>query len=93
MKHRCYLKDKGEYYEFMRTGKASVTKEYGEPDRAPIQFDLCHELTDHFRKELGITNEYALSYYVDLTYSISANEIRTKMGSDVVVVGGTVACQ
>ncbi len=35
--------------------------------------------------------EYALSYYEDLTYRISANGIRTKLGSDVVVVGGTVA--
>ena len=39
---------------------------------------------------MALKPDYALSYYEDLTYRISANEIRTKMGSDVVVVGGTV---
>ncbi len=63
----------------------------GNPDRIPIQFDLCRQLTDVFGKKLGIEPDYALSYYEDLTYRISANEIRTRMGSDVVVVGGTVA--
>lgn len=62
----------------------------GNPDRVPVQFDLCRQLTDVFGKRLGIEPDYALSYYEDLTYRISANEIRTKMGSDVVVVGGTV---
>jgi len=62
----------------------------GLPDRVPVQFDLCRSLTDQFGKELGIMPDYALSYYEDLTYRISANEIRTKLGSDVVVVGGTV---
>jgi len=63
----------------------------GTPDRIPIQFDLCKSLTEHFAKELGVATEYAWSYYEDLTYRISANEIRTRLGSDVVVVGGTVA--
>ncbi len=62
----------------------------GVPDRPPIQFDLCRSLTDHFGEKLGITPDYALSYYEDLTYRISANEIRTAMGSDCVIVGGTV---
>jgi uroporphyrinogen decarboxylase len=66
-------------------------KKDGFPDRIPIQFDLCRQLTDHFGKELEIEPEYALSYYEDLTYRISANEIRTAMGSDCVIVGGTVA--
>jgi uroporphyrinogen decarboxylase len=61
------------------------------PDRVPFQFDMCKKLTDHFGKKLGITPDYTLSYYEDLTYRISANEIRTKMGSDCVVVGGQVA--
>jgi len=61
------------------------------PDRVPIQFDLCKSLTEHFSKELGIDPGYAWSYYEDLTYRISANEIRTTLGSDVVVVGGTEA--
>ena len=62
----------------------------GIPDRVPIQFDLCRQHTESFGKILGIEPDYALSYYEDLTYRISANEIRTRMGSDVVVVGGTV---
>lgn len=56
----------------------------------PLQFDLCRSLTEAFGKKLGIAPDYALSYYEDLTYRISANEIRTRMGSDCVVVGGTV---
>jgi uroporphyrinogen decarboxylase len=66
-------------------------KQSGNPDRIPVQFDLCRQLTDAFGRKLGIQPDYALSYYEDLTYRISANEIRTKLGSDVVVVGGTVA--
>ncbi len=62
----------------------------GLPDRMPIQFDLCRDLTEAFGKKLGIVPEYALSYYEDLTYRISANDIRTRIGSDCVVVGGTV---
>ena len=65
-------------------------KTEGNPDRVPIQFDLCRQLTEAFGKKLGIVPDYALSYYEDLTYRISANEIRVKLGSDVVVVGGTV---
>lgn len=69
----------------------ALKKKGGLPDRVPIQFDLCRQLTDEFGYELGIKPDYALSYYEDLTYRISANEIRTKLGSDVVVVGGTIA--
>jgi uroporphyrinogen decarboxylase len=65
-------------------------KKEGNPDRVPVQFDLCRQHTEAFGKKLGIAPDYALSYYEDLTYRISANDIRTKMGSDVVVVGGTV---
>jgi len=62
----------------------------GNPDRVPIQFDLCRQHIEEFGKRLGIVPDYSYSYYEDLTYRISANEIRTKMGSDVVIVGGTV---
>ena len=65
-------------------------KRDGNPDRVPVQFDLCRQHTETFGRKLGIEPDYALSYYEDLTYRISANEIRTRMGSDVVVVGGTV---
>lgn len=62
----------------------------GFPDRVPIQFDLCRQHIEAFGRKLRIEPDYALSYYEDLTYRISANDIRTKMGSDAVVVGGTV---
>lgn len=62
----------------------------GEQDRSPVQFDLCRQLIEEFGKELNIKPDYSNSYYEDLTYRISANDIRTAMGSDVVVVGGTV---
>jgi len=55
-----------------------------------LQFDLCRQLTEAFGKKLRIVPDYSLSYYEDLTYRISANAIRTVMGSDVIVVGGTV---
>lgn len=62
----------------------------GLPDRVPLQFDLCRKLTDHFSKELGIAPDYVWSYYEDLSYRISANALRTAMGSDAIVVGGEV---
>ena len=62
----------------------------GLPDRVPFQFDLCRKLTDHFSQKLGIAPDYTWSYYEDLSYRISANELRTTMGSDVVVVGGQI---
>lgn len=63
----------------------------GEPDRVPIQFDLCRQLTDYFSEQYKIPSDYTMSYYEDLTYRISANELRIKMGSDCVIVGGSVA--
>jgi uroporphyrinogen decarboxylase len=48
-------------------------------------------LTDEAGKKLRLTPRYTPSYYEDLSYRISANEIRTKMGSDCIVVGGQVA--
>jgi len=77
------------------TSRERVLKAFGKllgkPDRVPLQFDLCKTLTDHFAKKFGLDPGYALSYYEDLTYRISANAIRTRLGSDCVVVGGTVA--
>jgi uroporphyrinogen decarboxylase len=61
------------------------------PDRVPFQFDLCKKLIEDFSKRLNIPSDYTLSYYEDLSYRISANEIRTRLGSDCVVVGGEVA--
>jgi len=77
------------------TSKERVLRAFGKipgkPDRVPLQFDLCHKLTEAFGRKLGLEPDYSLSYYEDLTYRISANEIRTKLGSDCIVVGGTVA--
>ena len=76
------------------SGRERVLKAFGKseglPDRVPFQFDLCRSLTEEFGRRLGKTPEYALSYYEDLTYRISANAIRTALGSDCVVVGATV---
>ena len=63
----------------------------GYPDRVPIQFDLCRQLLEHFGKKLGISVNYTDNLYEDVTYRISGNEIRTAMGSDVVITGASVA--
>ncbi len=63
----------------------------GLPDRVPIQFDLCRQLSDHFGKELGVQVNYTENLYEDVTYRISANELRVAMGSDVVVTGASVS--
>ncbi len=63
----------------------------GLPDRVPVQFDLCRQLADHFGKELGVEVNYTENLYEDVTYRISANELRVAMGSDVVVTGASVS--
>ena len=63
----------------------------GLPDRVPVQFDLSKPLLEAFTARLGMPLEYSPSYYEDLKYRISANALRTAMGSDCVVVGGGVA--
>jgi len=60
----------------------------GLPDRVPLQFDLCKPLLEGFSQKYGIPLHYSPSYYEDLTYRTSANELRITMGSDCVVVGG-----
>lgn len=79
----------------MMTSRERVLRAFGKiegkPDRVPLQFDLCRSLTEEFGRRLAIEPEYALSYYEDLTYRISANAIRTALGSDCAVVGATVA--
>jgi len=62
----------------------------GTPDRVPLEFDLCRQLTDAFGHKLGIPIHYTTSYFEDVTYRISANELRTAMGSDCVVVGASL---
>ncbi|HAZ03299.1 MAG: hypothetical protein A2W90_21205 [Bacteroidetes bacterium GWF2_42_66] len=63
----------------------------GLPDRVPLQFDLCRQLADHFGEELGIPIRYTDNLYEDVTYRISANEVRLAMGSDVVITGASVS--
>ncbi len=63
----------------------------GLPDRVPVQFELCRQLYDHFGNELGIPVTYTENLYEDVTYRISANELRLAMGSDVVVTGASVS--
>jgi uroporphyrinogen decarboxylase len=63
----------------------------GLPDRVPVQFDLCRQLYDHFGEELGIPVNYTENLYEDVTYRISANELRLALGSDVVVTGASVS--
>ncbi len=63
----------------------------GSPDRIPVQFDLCRNLCDHFGKDYNIPVNYTENLYEDVTYRISANELRTAMGSDVVITGASVS--
>ena len=63
----------------------------GLPDRVPVQFDLCRNLADHFGKVLNIPVHYTENLYEDVTYRISANELRIAMGSDVVITGASVS--
>jgi len=69
--------------------KRAILRE-GLPDRVPLQFDLCRSLSDSFGRKLGIPVNYTTSYYEDVTYRISANELRVAMGSDCVVVGASL---
>lgn len=63
----------------------------GLPDRVPVQFDLCKQLIDHFGKEMEIPVCYTENLYEDVTWRISANELRTALGSDVVITGASVS--
>ncbi len=59
----------------------------GLPDRVPLQFDLSRTLLDRFGQKYGLPVHYTTAYYEDVTYRLSANELRVAMGSDCVVVG------
>lgn len=63
----------------------------GLPDRVPLQFDLCRQLSDYFGNKMGIPVNYTENLYEDVTYRISANELRVAMGSDVVITGASVS--
>ena len=70
--------------------RVSTALRRGVPDRVPLQFDLCRSLTDAFGEKLNIPVHYTTSYFEDVTYRISANELRLAMGSDCVIVGGSL---
>ncbi|MFC1558115.1 uroporphyrinogen decarboxylase family protein [candidate division KSB1 bacterium] len=63
----------------------------GYPDRVPVQFDLCRQHLEYFGKKLSIPVNYTNNLYEDVTYRISGNEIRTAMGSDVVITGASIS--
>ncbi len=66
----------------------TALKRNGIPDRVPLQFDLCRPLLESFSQKYNIPVHYSPSYYEDLMYRTSGNELRLAMGSDCVVVGG-----
>ncbi len=68
----------------------TALRRMGAPDRVPLQFDLSRSLLEAFGRKYGIPVRYTTSYYEDVTYRISANELRTAMGSDCVIVGGSL---
>lgn len=68
----------------------TALKRTGTPDRVPLQFDLSRSLLEGFSQKYNIPLHYTPSYYEDLMYRISANELRTAMGSDCVLVGGSL---
>jgi uroporphyrinogen decarboxylase len=63
----------------------------GLPDRVPVQFDLSRRLSDYFGEKLNVPVNYTENLYEDVTYRISANELRVAMGSDVVITGASVS--
>lgn len=58
--------------------------------RPPLQFDLSLQQIRRFSELHDMPVELSAAYYEDLTYRISANALRTRMGSDCVVVGTRV---
>lgn len=63
----------------------------GLPDRVPVEFDLCAQLIEHFGKQLNVPIHVTDNLYEDVTYRISANEVRLALGSDVVITGASVS--
>ncbi|MEA3337907.1 MAG: uroporphyrinogen decarboxylase family protein [Chloroflexota bacterium] len=62
----------------------------GTSDRVPLQFDLCRSLLEKFGEKYDIPVHYTAAYYEDVTYRLSANELRVAMGSDCVMVGASL---
>ena len=60
------------------------------PDRVPLQFDLSRQVIERYSVKYGIAPQYTPAYYEDVTYRLSANELRVAMGSDCVIVGASL---
>jgi uroporphyrinogen decarboxylase len=69
---------------------STALRRTGIPDRVPLQFDLCRSLLDEFGAKYGFPVHYTTAYYEDVTYRLSANELRVAMGSDCVIVGASL---
>lgn len=63
----------------------------GLPDRVPIQFDLSKNHLEYFAKKLNLPMEITDNPYEDVTWRISGNNVRTALGSDVVITGASVS--
>lgn len=68
----------------------TALKRDGLPDRVPLQFDLSRALLKKFADKYGMPADFTTSYYEDVTYRISGNDLRVAMGSDCVVVGASL---
>ncbi|KAH3758992.1 uroporphyrinogen decarboxylase [Pelomyxa schiedti] len=62
----------------------------GGPDRVPVQFDLCSYLLERAAAKYGVAVDVTPAWYSDVTWRISANELRIAMGSDCAIVGASV---
>jgi len=63
----------------------------GLPDRVPVQFDLSKNHLEYFAKKLNLPMEITDNLYEDVTWRISGNNVRTALGSDVVITGASVS--
>lgn len=63
----------------------------GNPDRVPLQFELCKQHIAYFSKKYDVPVDITNNIFEDVTWRISANELRLKMGCDVVTVGAATA--
>jgi len=63
----------------------------GLPDRVPVQFELSKNHLEYFSKKLNLPLEITDNLYEDVTWRISGNNVRTALGSDVVVTGASVS--
>lgn len=65
--------------------------EDGLPDRVPVQFDLSKNHLEYFSKKLELPLDITNNLFEDVTWRISGNNVRTALGSDVVVTGASVS--